>query len=103
MIINSYVYQVYSMLIHGPDIMMPDATPFCSLFRYGQAVPASCWTEDEQKIAAWAIAQAIAHPRPITAPPVSEVLPNPPRTGYGRCGTCHQPYEGDACPRCFPI
>jgi hypothetical protein len=103
MIIKSFVFQVYSMAVHGPDIMAPDTTPFATLYKYGKPLPNAQWTDQEKAIAAWAIAQAITHPRSITDPPDWSILPNLPATGYGRCEKCHQPYEGDACLRCFPI
>jgi hypothetical protein len=78
MIIKSFLFQVYSILVHGPDVMMPDADPFCTMYKYGKFHPIDTWSEDEQKIAAWALTQALANPRKITESIESVVLENLP-------------------------
>jgi hypothetical protein len=78
MIIKSWVFQIYAILVHGPDIMMPDVKPFCTMYKYGSFYPAILWTEDEEKIAAWALSQALANPRKVTEGTGSVVLENLP-------------------------
>ena len=51
MIIRRYLFQVYNLLVHVPDIMMPDTIPFVTMYKFNTFHPAHDWTIEEQDIA----------------------------------------------------
>jgi len=52
MIARRFWFQVYDIFIHVPDVLMPDAQPFATMYKYNRFYPASDWTASEQDIAA---------------------------------------------------
>lgn len=77
MIIRSFIFQVYSVIVHGPDVMMPEAEPFCTIYKYGKFHPATRWNNKEKRIATWAIKQALANPRKTTEITEQIIMENP--------------------------
>jgi hypothetical protein len=74
MIIKSWIFQIYAILVHAADVTMPDAQPFVTLFKYGQPHPPENWTDQEKEIARVSIVQALANPRQPSEPIESKIL-----------------------------
>jgi len=76
MIARRFWFQVYDIFVHVPDVLMPDAQPFATMYKYNRFYPASDWTASEQDIAARALREVLANPRKTTESTCPIILPN---------------------------
>ena len=62
MIIAQYDYADFRVLVHGPDVCMPDAAPFATVYIESVFTHQSQWPETIKPLVAQCILEAVEHP-----------------------------------------